>query len=169
MIFPNRRDRNYELIDNECLSIWHIINHFTTVCISLYYLYQYRSIQVCPMSQHAQHRYQLWGWILFIGSAIFFMAASIRADDPVSLMGGTLFLVACFVFLVPLVVELKAGASNSSRTRRYFRYLRDWFRAVNSRSRVPGARWKPPAPERQLDQIQPHLVRSELRFFASTR
>jgi len=121
------------------------------------------------MSQHAQHRYQLWGWILFIGSAIFFIASSIRADDPVSLMGGTLFLVACFVFLVPLLAELKASASNSSPTRRYFRYLRDWFRAVNSRSRVPDARWKLPAPERQLDQIQPHLVRSELRFFASTR
>ena len=60
------------------------------------------------MSQHAQHHYQLWGWILFIGSAIFFMASSIRADDPVSLTGGALFLVACFVFLVPLVAEFRA-------------------------------------------------------------
>jgi len=169
MIFLDRTGRIYKSIDNHFLSIWHIINHFTAVCISLYYLFQYRSIQVCPMSQHAQHRYQLWGWILFIGSAIFFMASSIRANDPVSLMGGTFFLVACFVFLVPLVAELKVGASNSSRTRRYFRYLRDWFRAVNSRSRVPDARWTPPAPERQPHQIQPHLVRSELRFFASTR
>jgi hypothetical protein len=121
------------------------------------------------MSQHVQHRYQLWGWILFIGSAIFFMASSIRANDPVSLMGGTLFLVACLVFLIPLVAELNANASSSSLPYRYFRYLRDWFRAVNSRSRVPGARWTLPAPERQLDQIQHHLVRSELRFFASTR
>ena len=77
------------------------------------------------MSQHAQHRYQLWGWILFIGSAIFFMASSIRANDPVSLVGGTLFLVACFVFLVPLIAELKADVSNSSLPHRYFRYLRD--------------------------------------------
>jgi hypothetical protein len=121
------------------------------------------------MSQHVQHRYQLWGWILFIGSAIFFMASSIRANDPVSLMGGTLFLVACLVFLIPLVAELNANASSSSLPYRYFRYLRDWFRVVNSRSRVPGARWTLPAPERQLDQIQRHLVRSELRFFASTR
>ena len=65
------------------------------------------------MSQHAQHRYQLWGWILFIGSAIFLMASSIRADDPVSLAGGALFLVACFVFLVPLMAELRANVSNS--------------------------------------------------------
>ena len=169
MIFLDRPGRNYKSMDNKYLSIWQIINHFTAVCISLYYLFQYSSIQVCPMSHHAQHRYQLWGWILFIGSAIFFMASSIRADDPVSLMGGTLFLLACFVFLVPLVAELKAGASNSSQPRRYFRYLQDWFRAVNSRSRAPGARWKLPAPERQPDQIQPHSVRSELRFFASTR
>ena len=169
MIFLDRPGRNYESIDNKYLSIWLIINHFTTVCISLYYLFQHSSIQVRPMSQHAQHHYQLWGWILFIGSAIFFMASSIRANDPVSLMGGTLFLVACFVFLVPLVAELKTGVSNSSQPRRYFRYLQDWFRAVNSRSRAPGARWTQPAPERQLDQTQSHLVRSELRFFASTR
>jgi hypothetical protein len=121
------------------------------------------------MSQHAQHRYQLWGWILFIGSAIFFMVSSIRANDPVSLIGSTLFLLACFVFLVPLAAELKAGTSNSSLPRRYFRYLQDWFRAVNSQSRAPGARSKLPVPEHQLDQIQRHSVRSELRFFASTR
>ena len=121
------------------------------------------------MPHHVQHRYQLWGWILFIGSAIFFMAASIRADDPVSLIGGALFLVACFVFLVPLLAELKASVSSSSRPRKYFRYLLDWFRAVNSQSRVPGARWMRPVPEHQRDQIQHHLVRSELRFFASTR
>ena len=121
------------------------------------------------MSQQAQHRYQLWGWILFIGSAIFFMTSSIRANDPVSLMGGALFLLACFVFLVPLVAELKAGVSNSSLPHRYSRYLQDWFRAVSSRSRVPGARWKLPVPEHQLDQIQRYSVRSELRFFASTR
>jgi hypothetical protein len=121
------------------------------------------------MSQHAQHRYQLWGWILFIGSAIFFMAASIRANDPVSLIGGALFLVACFVFLVPLLAELKAGTSNSLQPRKYFQYRPDWFHAGNSQSHVPGAQWMRPAPEYQRDQIRHHLVRSELRFFASTR
>jgi len=119
--------------------------------------------------QHAQHRYQLWGWILFIGSAGFFMAASIRADDPVSLIGGALFLVACFVFLVPLLAELKTSASSSSRPRKYFRYRPGWSRVVNSLWRAPVARWMQPAPEYQREQIQRHLVRSELRFFASTR
>jgi hypothetical protein len=121
------------------------------------------------MLQHTQHRYQLWGWILFIGSAIFFMVASIRADDPVSLIGGTLFLVACFVFLVPLLAELKATASNSSRPRKYFRYRPDWSRVVNSLWRAPVAPRMQPGLEYQRDQIQHHLVRSELRFFASTR
>ena len=121
------------------------------------------------MSQHAQHRYQLWGWILFIASAVFFMTASIRAEDPVGLIGGALFLIACFVFLAPLLAELKTSASNSLRPRKYFRYLLDWFHAGSSQSHVPAAQWMLPVPEYQRDQIQRHLARSELRFFASTR
>ena len=121
------------------------------------------------MSKNTQHRFQLWGWSLFVFSAIFFIVASIRAADPVGLIGGALFLVACFVFLVPLLAERKASASNSSRLRKYFRYLRDWFRAVNSQSRAPGAQLMQPALEHQPDQIQRHSIRSELRFYASTR
>lgn len=121
------------------------------------------------MSKNTQHRFHFLGWILFVFSAIFFMVASIRAEDPVSLIGGTLFLIACFVFLVPLLPELTATASNSSRLRKYFQYLRGWFRAVNSQSRAPGATWMRPVPEHQLDQIQRHSIRSELRFYASTR
>ena len=55
------------------------------------------------MTQTTQYRFQLWGWILFIASATFFMATSIRAGDPLGLIGGALFLVACFVFLAPLL------------------------------------------------------------------
>ncbi len=55
------------------------------------------------MSQTTHHRFQFWGWILFIFSALFFIASSIRADDPIGLIGGVLFLVACFVFLAPHV------------------------------------------------------------------
>ena len=121
------------------------------------------------MSQQAQHRYQLWGWILFIGSAIFFMASSIRANDPVSLMGGALFLVACFVFLVPLVAELKASASSSTQQRKYFQYRPDLFRVANWLWRVPVAPRMQPVPEHHPDQSLLHSIRSELRFFASTR
>ena len=81
------------------------------------------------MTKATAHRLQLWGWIIFIFSALFFIASSIRAGDPLSLLGGLLFLVACFVFLVPLVAELNASANNLSLPRKCFRYLRDWSRA----------------------------------------
>ena len=121
------------------------------------------------MSQPLNHRFQFWGWIIFIFSALFFMAASIRADNPISLIGGLLFLLACFVFLVPLVIEMLAGSSSLSRLRKYSRYPRDWFHAESCLSRAPGAPMKLPVPAHQQDQIQRHQVRSELRFFASTR
>jgi hypothetical protein len=47
---------------------------------------------------------QTLGWVLFIASALFFIAASIRAGDPLGFCGAFLFLVACFVFLIPFVL-----------------------------------------------------------------
>ena len=195
--------------------------------------------QILPgktMSQTTQHRFQLWGWILFIASAIFFMASSINAGDPVSLIGGALFLVACFIFLAPLLAQLganHAGAepspenskimhdlacllipqeiftlkghqgpqspgitdtrllqkfpckinilrnlranlrnfrtSSLSPPNKYFRYRPDWFRAVNSRWRAPGVPKTPPARAHLPHQNRHYSVRSELRFYASTR
>ncbi len=55
-----------------------------------------------------QRRFQFSGWILFIFSAIFFIATSVRAGDMLGLMGGLFFLTACFVFLVPLISTGKA-------------------------------------------------------------
>ena len=130
------------------------------------------------MSQITQQRFQLWGWILFIASAIFFMASSIRAGDPLSLIGGAFFLLACFIFLAPLLNQLaashsqaadQAGASSLSLPRKYFRYQPDWFRAVSSQLRAPAAPTMPPVPAHLLRQNQHHSIRSELRFFASTR
>jgi hypothetical protein len=48
-------------------------------------------------------RYELCGWLLFVFSAIFFISSSIRAGDLLSLLGGILFLIACFVFIIPLL------------------------------------------------------------------
>jgi hypothetical protein len=42
------------------------------------------------------------GWLLFIASALFFIAAAWRAGDLLALAGAVLFLVACFSFLVPI-------------------------------------------------------------------
>ena len=131
------------------------------------------------MSQTRQNHFQLWGWILFIVSALFFMAASIRADDPVSLIGGALFLAACFVFMVPLLAQFR-GSSETRVTgnrvtdslgllNKYFRYRPNWFRAVSLLLRVPGARMTPRVPAHLLHQSRHYSIRSELRFFASTR
>lgn len=48
---------------------------------------------------HKARKYDLWGWILFVVSALFFMASSIRAGDMIGLLGGVFFLLACAVFL----------------------------------------------------------------------
>jgi len=56
-------------------------------------------------------RLSLIGWWLFIASAGFFIATSVRADDPVGLTGALLFLVACFFFMAaPRVAARKAAA-----------------------------------------------------------
>jgi hypothetical protein len=49
----------------------------------------------------------LAGWLLFIVSALFFIAAAWRAGDMLALAGGVFFLIACFSFLVPIVGERK--------------------------------------------------------------
>jgi hypothetical protein len=46
-------------------------------------------------------RLQILGWILFIVSALAFIASSLRNGDLLGLIGGAFFLLACFVFLVP--------------------------------------------------------------------
>lgn len=63
------------------------------------------------MSQTTQNRFHLWGWILFVLSAMFYIASSLRAADPLSLAGGSLFLLACLVFLVPLLLQLRRSAA----------------------------------------------------------
>lgn len=54
------------------------------------------------MSNHGPpkvSRYDLWGWLLFVVSALFFMVSSIRNGDIVGLLGGVFFLLACVAFL----------------------------------------------------------------------
>jgi hypothetical protein len=53
-------------------------------------------------------KFQIWGWILFIVCAIIFIASSIRMGDGLMLAGSLFFLVACFLFLIPLLPKLKS-------------------------------------------------------------
>ncbi|PLX99109.1 MAG: hypothetical protein C0623_10440 [Desulfuromonas sp.] len=49
-----------------------------------------------------ERKFNIAGWVLFIVCALFFLAAGIKHDDIWTIIGSLIFLVACFVFLVPL-------------------------------------------------------------------
>ena len=50
-----------------------------------------------------ERKCQIWGWILFITSALLYGAAGIRSGDLLGILGSLFFLVACFVFLIPFI------------------------------------------------------------------
>ena len=48
-------------------------------------------------------KYHVAGWLLFILCAVLFIASSVKSGDTLALIGSVIFLIACIVFLVPLV------------------------------------------------------------------
>lgn len=48
-------------------------------------------------------RYQLAGWLLFIVCALLYILSSLRNADWLALTGSVVFLLACVVFVVPLL------------------------------------------------------------------
>jgi predicted membrane channel-forming protein YqfA (hemolysin III family) len=61
------------------------------------------------MEKHERQdlKFQLFGWILFIVCAIFFIASSFKNGDTLTFIGSILFLIACIVFLIPLFKTIK--------------------------------------------------------------
>ena len=55
------------------------------------------------MRDAGKRKFNLCGWTLFLVSAGFFVLSSLRSGDALGLLGGLFFLIACIVFLVPLV------------------------------------------------------------------
>ena len=53
------------------------------------------------MQKRRKEKLQLIGWLLFLVSALFFIASSAKSGDLLGLLGGILFFVACIVFLIP--------------------------------------------------------------------
>ncbi|MEO0537871.1 MAG: hypothetical protein AAF215_28920 [Cyanobacteria bacterium P01_A01_bin.123] len=47
--------------------------------------------------------YEIIGWLLFIVSAVFFTGSTIQAGDRLGILGSLFFLIACFIFLIPLL------------------------------------------------------------------
>ena len=58
---------------------------------------------------------QLLGWILFIICAIFFIASGLKNHDILTFIGSVIFLIACIVFLIPLV-RLNKKAKNDKKS-----------------------------------------------------
>ena len=56
----------------------------------------------------SRHRayFELAGWVLFTASAAFFTLSSVRSGDQAAIAGSLLFLIACFVFMRPLISSL---------------------------------------------------------------
>ena len=54
-------------------------------------------------SPQKDKRHDLWGWILFTLSALFFIASSLRNGDIIGLLGGVFFLLACAAFLASYI------------------------------------------------------------------
>jgi len=59
-------------------------------------------------------KYHLIGWILFIICAIFFIASSLKNHDTLTFIGGVIFLIACIVFLIPLVRPKKKAGKDTT-------------------------------------------------------
>ena len=50
-------------------------------------------------------RFHLWGWLLFLVCAGFFIASSIESNDILGLVGSIIFLIACVVFITPFAMK----------------------------------------------------------------
>ena len=57
------------------------------------------------MDEGRRRRFNLWGWALFMVSALFFVLTALRHGDPLGLLGGLFFFVACVVFIIPLLAD----------------------------------------------------------------
>lgn len=63
-------------------------------------------------------RYQLYGWILFVTCALLFIAESFINRQPLLFVGSIIFLLACLLFLVPLIDTLKNGKDRGKNSTR---------------------------------------------------
>lgn len=71
-------------------------------------------------------KYQLSGWILFIICAIFFLASSLKNQDVLTFIGSVIFLIACIVFIIPLVSSTNEKSSqNHNGNKPYEAYSAD--------------------------------------------
>ena len=56
-------------------------------------------------NSNREKKFHLWGWILFLVCAAFFIASSIAGDDIMGLTGSIIFLIGCVIFIIPLITK----------------------------------------------------------------
>jgi len=54
--------------------------------------------------RNREKRFYLSGWVLFLVCAGFFIASAVKGGNILGVVGSVIFLVACVVFIVPLVI-----------------------------------------------------------------
>ena len=62
----------------------------------------------------AKTRSQLAGWLLFVVCALFFIASSVHNRDILTFIGSVIFLVACVVFIVPVLRASKEAGDGGN-------------------------------------------------------
>ena len=62
-------------------------------------------IERMRQSPISRTRFEAGGWLVFVFSAICYIASGWRAGDLLGTIGGLLFLGACFLFLVPMLLH----------------------------------------------------------------
>jgi hypothetical protein len=62
------------------------------------------------------NRQAILGWVLFVLCAVLFMAAAWKNRDILTFLGSVVFLVACLVFLLPLVRSAARTGNNTRNT-----------------------------------------------------
>ena len=50
-----------------------------------------------------ERRFNLCGWVMYLVCAVFFIASAVVNGDMLYLAGSIIFLLACVVFIIPLV------------------------------------------------------------------
>jgi len=63
-----------------------------------------------PFNKQALRRdliFQFWGWVLFVICAVLFILSSLQNKDVLVLLGSIVFLLACILFLIPLIHQLR--------------------------------------------------------------
>ena len=58
-----------------------------------------------PDRMSRESKFNLWGWLLFIVCAIFFIDSATINGDILYLVGSIVFLFACLIFILPILIR----------------------------------------------------------------